>query len=368
MTLFANKAASLLSPAFTALQGQWQASVFPRFFAWWGQQLCACLPSRLRAWLTRRDQPRLLRWDHDRPWMLGNQGWEPLAPGAFAGNSDCVLLLGNGQALVRTLGFPAGAARDLNTAVSFELDRYTPFKGHQVYHTVKRLPARPGQAVAVTLAVTRREALDAMLRQLKGHGIEPTAVDVALPGASASSPGLGLDLLPPQRRVPRAHRQPRINAALSALAVVLAAVSGQVWLHDRTATLEAMQQEVARLRADAKALQGLRQQLQNGQGAAQYLARRKQATPPLSLVLSELTQCLPLDTWLNQLSVDADGQVTLAGQSAHAGTLIGALKGCPSVTSPQFQGVIQPDETTGKERFYLLARLNKEERPDASAP
>lgn len=364
MTNLASKAANALRPALTAAQGQWRVSALPRLLGWWLGQLLACLSPSMRTWLRGRDQLRRMRWDHDRPWQLGASGWEPLAPGAAGGEAGWVLLLGKGQVLVRTLAFPPGAAKDVQTAVTFEMDRYTPFKPYQVYHALSCGPLKAAQPLAVTLAVARRDHLDALLAQLAAHGIRPDSVDASGPAWA----GLGLDLLTPERKAPRRQRQRQLNLTLLVLLLGLGCLSVVLWREDRIATLHAMQQEVARLRTAASEVEGLRQQLRNGLGAARYLAERKQASPALALMLSELSQCLPMDTWLSQLSVDPDGQVTLAGQSAHAGDLIEALNGCPSLTSPQFQGVIQPDETTGKERFYLLTRLNKKEPADAPPP
>jgi general secretion pathway protein L len=85
--------------------------------------------------------------------------------------------------------------------------------------------------------------------------------------------------------------------------------------------------------------------------------------------LSELTACLPDDTWLDQLEVDA-ADVSMSGQSARASALIGRAKACRSLENPQFQGVIQPDADTGKDRFALHARLHQEaaDAPHADTP
>jgi len=345
-----------LRPAWLALHRQWHTSVFPRFFAWWGHQLMACLPARLRAWIGREDDTPRVCWRGGGPWRHTEAGWVPCVAESLPGGA-CLLLLETGQALVRTLTYPPAAAHDLASAVAFEMDRHTPFRADQVYYGLKRLPGAP---VTVMLGVTHRERLDALLDTLASQGFRPTAVDVAGP----SGP-LGLDLLPRERRVPGGNRARRVNAMLAALLLCLCLGIVQLGLYNRGAALEAMRQEVSRLRQEARDVQQLRQQLLNGQGASQYLAERRRATPAISQVLSELTQCLPSDTWLSQFNLDTDGQLTLGGQSPRAGDLIARLKGCPSVTGAQFQGVIQPDETTGKERFYLLAHLRKEERRDA---
>lgn len=361
MTSFQTQLTKALRPARLALHQQWQASVFPRFFAWWGEQLAGCLPPGLRGWLARNDEAPLVCWRQDCLWRHGEAGWVPCVSGTPADNT-CVLLLEPRQALVRTLTFPPAAAPNLADAIGYEMDRHTPFRADQVYYGFKRLPGKPREPATVVLGVAQRERLDALLDTLAGQGVRPQAIDVAAPSGNA---GMGLNLLPLERRPPGQHRTRQLNAVLGLLILCLSVVALQLWLYNRGAALAAMQDEVARLRNEASTVQQLRQQLQNGQGATRYLAERRQGTPLISQVLSELTHCLPADTWLSQFSLEPDGQLTLGGQSPHAGNLIAELKGCPSVTGAQFQGVIQPDETTGGERFYLLAHLRKEEHPDA---
>lgn len=361
MTSFRPPLTHTLRPARLALQQQWHASVFPRFFAWWAQQLAGCLPPGLRGWLAREDEAPLVCWRQNCLWRHSEAGWAPCGP-RIPANTTCVLLLEPRQALARTLTFPPAAAPNLADAIAYEMDRHTPFRADQVYYGFKRLPGKAQQAATVVLGLARREQLDALLDILASQGVRPQAVDVAAPSGNT---GLGLNLLPLDRRPPGQHRARQVNAVLAVMILCLSVAALQLWLYNRGAALAAMQEEVSRLRSEASTVQQLRQQLQRGQGAARYLAERRAGTPPISQVLSELTHCLPTDTWLSQFSLEADGQLTLGGQSPHAGNLIAQLKGCPSVTGAQFQGVIQPDETTGGERFYLLARLRKEERPDA---
>ena len=59
------------------------------------------------------------------------------------------------------------------------------------------------------------------------------------------------------------------------------------------------------------------------------------------------------------LAADGGG-VSLSGQSSKASALITRMKDCKTLSDAQFQGIIQPDADTGKERFSLRAQLRKE--------
>ncbi|TWI56678.1 general secretion pathway protein L [Pseudomonas duriflava] len=354
-----------LRPALNALQAQWEASVFPRFFGWWLGELRACLPSRLREVIERGDEEQIVRWENDELWLQTPTGLQPYHSASVQGR--CVLLLTTRQALVRTISLPSAAAQDLTAALAFELDRHTPFKANQVYYAFRRWPSPPRQSLKLTLAVATRERVDALLERASQYDVQLSAIDVQMQDGTR----LGVNLLPPERRQVRHDPRRLLNRSLAVLTVILALVTLQLWLHNREAVLNTMQQEVTRLRNEAREIDELRQQLQNGLGATHYLTDRKRSTPALSVMLSELTHCLPKDTWLSEMSVESDGQVNLAGQSQRASVLIGELKKCPSLTGAQFQGVIQPDENTGKERFYLLAHLRREDvghAPNPDAP
>jgi general secretion pathway protein L len=133
-----------------------------------------------------------------------------------------------------------------------------------------------------------------------------------------------------------------------------------LWLNARSAMVDAMRSSVDEQRTQVQAVQNLRRELINTQGAARYLAQQKAAQPTLSSVLVDLTGCLGADTWVEQLEIADGGGVSLSGQSAKASALITRMKDCKTLSDAQFQGIIQPDAQTGKERFSLRAHLRKE--------
>jgi general secretion pathway protein L len=132
--------------------------------------------------------------------------------------------------------------------------------------------------------------------------------------------------------------------------------------------LAQMQAEVAGMRSEAQQVASLRQQLQDNAGAAGFLAQRKKNTVSMLSLLQEVTARLPDNAWLERFSVDNSGQIGFQGQSQQAVKLLDALKGSPLITDAGFQGSIQPDPATGKERFYLTARVGQPASATAKAP
>jgi general secretion pathway protein L len=170
---------------------------------------------------------------------------------------------------------------------------------------------------------------------------------------------LGIDLLPAEHKR-QSVTHSKLPRYLGVMCGVLLLACMVTWLDARSARVESMQGTVNHQREQVQALQKLRRELVNTQGAGRYLAQRKTAQPGVSSVLLDLTGCLGADTWVEQLEIGEDGGVTITGQSAKASALIGRTKACRTLSEAQFQGIIQPDEHTGKERFSLRAQLRKE--------
>ena len=372
-----------LRPQIDRVRRAWRASPLPRFFDWWGSELAALLPASWRSlfgggaqWylLQRVDQ----RWELRRAgesevraqWPRGTEAAiEQAALAAAVREVDredlrLALLLPATAALRRRLLLPRAAADNLQQVGAFEMDRQTPFRVEQVHYAVLELatPAPAGRFFAELVAVPR-DTLDPLLAELEAAGIAVDAVDVA-EGAGR----LGVNLLPPARIPHRTHPRQRLNLALGAAALLLLVLTLAQWLHNREQTLAAMQAQVDQMQPDAQQVAALRQQLQDNAGAASFLVRRKQNRVTMLDMLLDLTRRLPQNAWLERLSVDPSGQVGFQGQAPQAAALIDALKDSRIVRDPNFQGSIQPDPATGKERFYMVAQLRQAASGAAKAP
>jgi general secretion pathway protein L len=73
-------------------------------------------------------------------------------------------------------------------------------------------------------------------------------------------------------------------------------------------------------------------------------------------LINDLTTRIPLDTYLERLQIESE-QVQLQGQAEEASKLIALLGASPCLGNPGFQGQVQPDARTGKDRFQINAVL-----------
>ncbi|WP_122710062.1 type II secretion system protein GspL [Pseudomonas viridiflava] len=327
---------------------QWRGSLGQQAWQWWSAELRACLPPRVRRWLVRETVEQMYVW----PLV------EPVA--ATGANAQKILLLPSSLVLVQSLQLPVAAARNLSTVVGYELDRFTPFDAGHLYF-VARQESRNAGFIQVRLVAVLRKRLDAILEECAALGLRPDTVDVGTPDER-----LGVDLLPAPLRPQQSHSGHRLQRWLLWICAGLLLGTMLLWLNDRQHLLEEMQAEVKAQKAQVSEVQQLRQQLTNTRGAANYLLRRKAAQPPLSALLSELTACLPSDTWIDHLEISDSAEVAFAGQSAKASALIARVKDCRSLDNAQFQGVIQPDSKTGKDQYSLRAHLHQSPPQDQS--
>jgi len=164
---------------------------------------------------------------------------------------------------------------------------------------------------------------------------------------------LGLNLLPPERRLKRKNLRLRMNLALGAAALVLLVTAMLMSLENRQSALDAMQKEVDKAQNDAKQVTQLRKTLEDTIGSANFLSRKKRETPLMVSLLNDLTTRLPDDTFLERISVDEKNRIEMQGLSSDASRLIALLQKSELLTNPSVQGTIQPDPRTKKDRFNI---------------
>jgi general secretion pathway protein L len=352
----------------------------PGFLAWWGGELRTLLPVRWHAFFSGGNVWCLLRHEQGE-WHVRRSGQAETSPpwsdaldapaqqamlGAAVAGIDrqdlrLALCLPQDAVLRRRLLLPEAARDNLRQIGAFEMDRQTPFRTEQVYYDLREMPGpAPAGRISAELVAAPRAAVDAKLEHLRNAGIAIDAVDLC-----DGNTRLGVNLLPPE--MARVHHDPRrrLNLALAAAVVVLLLLCLGEWLHNRQDTLATMQSQVDDMRADAQKIATLRKQLEDSSGAAGFLARRKTGSIAVVDVLQDLTARIPDDTWLERFTIDSNGHIGIQGQSAKAAPLIDALQSSKLITGANFQGVIQRDPATNKERFYMDAQLHM---PAAAKP
>ncbi|HDS1733096.1 PilN domain-containing protein [Pseudomonas sp. BP8] len=319
-------------------QARWHTSQPRRWLRAWLAELVGMLPAKLARRIGAGNTPQLLVW--------------PL-PARHQQGRPAVLVLQASQVMAQRIGLPLAATRNLRQVLAYEIDRYTPYSAEQV-HFVARVVHRQPPLAQVELVAIARDALAQMLAACRQRDVHLVAIDALSP----SGERLFIDLLPAGSGSPqlRTGLDRWLWLGCAACLVVLAAA----WLDRRQHTVDAMQQAVTEQRQAVQHVQQLRQTLDSTLGASSYLATLKAQRPTLTRLLADLSACLADDTWVEQLEVRDGNQVTFSGQSAHASALLGQVKACTTLEHAQFQGIIQADKASGRERFAITAQLRQE--------
>jgi general secretion pathway protein L len=348
---------ALLRGEFDRLRGRWHRSPAQGLWQAWLRELHGALPERWRARLRTAPAVSILEWPAD----LASVPDGTTAVSRAAPAQRYALMLPASMVMAQRLSLPSIATRNLHDVLGFELDKHTPFSATQLYFDARVL-GRTQQMAQVLLVAVLRERLEAVLEHCRQRHIALHSIDARDPQGMP----LRVDLLPRDGR-PATPGASRFKGLLPGALVALLLTSMLLWLNARQSLLNDMQAVVGEQRQQVDQLQHLRGELLNTRGAARYLAQQKTAQPTLTRLLAELTDCLGADTWLEQLEVSENGEVTMSGQSARASDLISRIKACPSLVDARFQGIIAPDDESGKDRFSLHAQLRKE-AADASSP
>ncbi len=343
------------------------------FWRWWIRGLGGCLPASLRRRLVDVPREVILELDADHTATLRTAGGEvlecqpldALTPEHLGGvlrrfrRHRRVLRLPPQRVLLRDLELPLAAGANLYKVVGFDIDRLTPFKAEAIHYAVALQHKDPvAKRLTARLAVVRRKVLEELLEQLKQRAFIPGAV-----GVVGEAPGL--DLLPVERR-PRRRRgasQVQALAVVGLLALVGGAALLPLW-QQRQLVLELLPQvEAAQRRAEV--IFTLRQERDRAVVASQFLLQRRLSQPLAVDVLRDVTARLPDDTYLEQLDLRND-EIQMRGQSSQATRLVELLEDSPLFEAVVFRSPITTDRRTGRERFYLTARLVA--NPEADTP
>jgi len=274
--------------------------------------------------------------------------------GQFQHKADKVVLrLPVEQTLSKILYLPQAAEMNLRQVVGFEIDRLTPFSAQQLYYDVLVLERQlVERRIQIRFVAALRARVDPVLKQLAELGFQPDQVDVS--GASSE-----LNILPPEQRPKRGQTLRRFNWALVCLACLLLGLVSvlPLWQHRNLAIqllpkVNAAQQEAEKILA-------LRKELENAIESSGFLLQKRQNTPFIIDLLDELTRLFPDGAWVEQLEIKGN-EIRVRGQSGEASALIERLEASKWFHGVTFLSPVTNDRRTGKDRFYLVAKIGRE--------
>jgi general secretion pathway protein L len=342
-----------------------------QFLKWWGEELRNAMPSRFRVRMQYARRKLLMQMSDgelvfsidnakviqsldsvslDQDPQLQQQRIRDLLQQHELIEVHRDLLLPEAVVLHTHVTMPLAAEANLRQALAYEMDRHTPFIADEVFfgwHHLNR--NREAGQLSFELYVTRREAVEAQVEQLKRLDLAPTGVDIA----TANGP-LGINLLPEALRYHVVNQQARLNWAIAAVTVFLMAfvMAQSLWLREHQ--VKTINEAIENVRAEAMAVQQIRKQIDDASEAAGFLQSRKIENGYKVEMLAELTRILPEDTFLDRLAMQ-EGTTQMQGKSGNAQSLIELVNNSTHFENASFRGPTRLDNRSGKEIFDLTA-------------
>jgi general secretion pathway protein L len=253
------------------------------------------------------------------------------------------------------MALPLAAETNLDQVVAFELDRRTPFKHEEVYHS-QRVLQRDAAAkrLSVQLTVVPRRVVDEALALAERLGLVLDRVEVA--GDASGN-------LLPARPQPLAARLPSVAfGVLALLAVALAGAAAFIPLERAHRAATALRAEVAESKRLADESLRLQKDIDAEIQEGGFLAARKRQVPSASEILFTVTQLLPDDTWLNELEISA-GEMRATGYAESASAILGLIDQSPRFANAAFRSPVTQDQRAKREQFNIAAHVAPENAP-----
>lgn len=341
-----------------------------KFFQWWGRELVFLVPQALRQRLRERHgsvillpvaQGFELSLLDDAGQTLLHRTIDSSQPDSFQQlksqyqtieKAEIVLRLSAEQALHKLIYLPAAAQENLQQVVSFELDRYTPFKAEQVYFTLLPLGQTEHQQIQVLLIAAPKQQLDQQLASLEALGIQPHRVDYA-PALSAFPQSQGAYNLLPARFRQQTSKLGQSVQWLTAILLLLLSCAVLIWpVWQEGQAVDSLKARIKQLEKQNRIVDEQQTEIDVIHAETQKLIDIKGSSPTLLAVLNELSHLLNDETWLTHMHF-ADNQLQIQGQSPAASTLISTLEASDFFSGVSFVSPLTQDKTTGRERFQI---------------
>lgn len=340
------------------------------FLLWWAQQLRASLPARLTQDGAGPAARGLVAALHLLPagqhgvdvlarrkgrdaalghFVLDGAGVAALRAATAGQGAAAVLRLPPELLLEQQVALPIAAERDPERVLHYEMDRITPFAAEELFWTwtAERRDRAQGR-LHVRLSLVPKARVSPVLDALRGAGLRPAALEAGAPGGSVRR--IALD-----RPQPARWRRRGLAVAGAACAVLAVAAVAVPFAMQSVRSAE-VERRIAALRPRVDETEALRRRILSSAAGTDVFAEQRARVGDALLTLATLTDVLPDDTFLTELTVRTR-IVTISGQSAGAARLIAALAAERGIRNPAFAAPVTRNEGTRAEGFSIRAEV-----------
>ncbi|TDR20804.1 PilN domain-containing protein [Marinicella litoralis] len=356
---------------------QWyQTSSIHAFFEWWTSELKSLIPKSYREnlfpdskqilikqvdgddevqiWQQHNNEIDLVEFDDS---VKGKEWWHQL--NHYVAGSDqetkVTFLLKESDVLSREVAMPIVVINDIDSVLSFELDKYLPFTAADVAYDFRKGQVEEGsEKFPVLLTAVKKEKLKEIVEQTESKGLKLSAIDVNV-GVGEQPEAMGVNLMPKSLRMKKDWTSLKWHAGLAAVTLLMLSFVMYTSLNNKRAKIQSLEVQVDELKKDARRAKMIETQLNESIQAANFLGNLKQNIPSRVVMIGELTKKIPVNTYLTRIVID-DEKLEIVGESDNANALVPILNQSDLWYEPQIIGNVTQGRT-GKEKFTIKSDL-----------
>jgi general secretion pathway protein L len=353
----------------TRLSQLWHRSMLHEFVSWWARQMRGFVPDRL---LPDAGQPdalvAVIEGDADnsalclslrrnrQETVLGRFQFDDDGMQAVAGiiqrhartARSLALRLGPNAMLERHVVLPLAAERDIHRVLGYEMDRFTPFRADSVVWDCEiEHRDRSRAQLELQLWLVPQRMLQPIIDRLTRIGITPSCLE-----ASSNSGVMRRINLGATARAARVDG-PAVTWAIWAVACLAIAAVVTPFVTQSLA-LKRVERRIAELQPRVTEAETLRRRIADGTASADVVASERARSGDVLQVLAAITDVLPDDTVLSDLSLN-QGKLGIGGQSPTAARLIPALAADPTIHNPSFAAPVTRTPDGRSDAFVIRA-------------
>ncbi|MDJ1139513.1 PilN domain-containing protein [Marinicella marina] len=361
---------------------QWyQGSGIHAFMTWWTGELKAMVPSQYRNNLfpdsvavyvteAESEEDEVSFWQQDDGQIQELQlddaaaeksWWHQLSHylGTVEKDTTLTYLMDDSNVLVRNVAMPVAVINDIESVLTFELDKYLPFKADEVEFAYSKGEVVEGsEKFPITLTAIKKPLLNRVIQSFETKGLQLTGIDVNV-GSHDNPQSLGVNLMPKAMRKQKDWTKIKWNVGLLALAILLLWFVMFTSLDNKQAKIASLEDQVAELKKDARRAKLIENELNASIEAANFLGNLKKDTPSRLLMFKELTQKIPMNTFLTRIMIDQE-RLEVVGESDNANALVPILNQSSLWYEPRIIGNVTQGRT-GKEKFTIRSEFKPAE-------
>ena len=344
--------------------------------SWWLAELAAFIPRRFAnrpenasAILeVSNSQSTLVLTDRRRARAtriaLGGADWQQdrtRVQSAVSGRQGKAVVVRLDQSLVMDadVTLPLNAERSLRQILLHQLDRLVPLPPDEIefaYQVTARSAVT--KTLTVRLVVATRDSIERAVGLVRSVGLTPSIVIVP---TGIAGPDALVPLWRENQERMSSPVQRWLRRGMVAMAIVLLIAAYGTYVHRLTEYRDRLEQDVAAATKASSAARDLVARNAQTENALGLLLRRQKELEPLRL-LDELTNLVPVTSWVSQLSVRGR-TVELIGYSPKVSDLISRIEDNDIFHNPKFRSPITMSPDGKGERFDVSFDVWVEDAP-----